>query len=144
MKLGILALALALGTGACVADDPTTSDRVEGQVTDFNVADEVEIPKDPGQTPDFAIVVITGMEIPGRTPTTEHIDITNVDTATLRPEVRELCEQADTLPGSDVCSTICSGVSAKLFDQGATGGCTQHTCVMPNGTTVNLDACVGD
>lgn len=143
MKLAILALALGLGTGACVTDDPTTSDRVEGQVTDFTVADEVEIPKDPGQTPDFAVITITGIEIPGRAPTTEHIDITNVDTATLRPEVREVCAQADSLPGSDVCSTICSG-SAKLLDQGAPGGCAQHTCVMPNGTTVNLDACLGD
>lgn len=143
MKLAYLALALGLVSGACVADD-TTSGRVDNQVTDFAVADEVEIPKDEGATPDFAIVVITGMEIPGKTPTTEHIDITNVDTATLRPEVRDLCVQADGLPSSDVCSTICTGFSAKLFDQGDAGGCSQHTCVMPNGTTVNLDACVGD
>ena len=88
--------------------------------------------------------LFTGIEIPGRAPTTEHIDFTNVDTATLRPEVRDVCAQADSLPSSDVCSTICTGFSAKLLDQGAPGGCSQHTCVMPNGTTVNLDACVGD
>jgi hypothetical protein len=143
LKLAYLALALGLVSGACVAED-SAAGRTDNQVTDFNVADEAEIPKDEGVTPDFAIVVLTGIEIPGRVPMTEHIDITNVDTATLRPEVRDVCAQADSLPSSDVCSTICTGFSAKLFDQGAPGGCTQHTCVMPGGTTVNLDACVGD
>lgn len=144
MKLAYLALALALGTGACVAEDPT-SGRVGDEVTDFSVAGEVEIPKDEGVTPDFAVVTITGIEIPGRTPTTEHIDITNVDTATLDPETRELCAQADQLPGSDVCSQICNpvGFAAKLFDQGAAGGCSQHTCAMPGDVTISLDVCVG-
>lgn len=145
MKLAYLALALGLVSGACVAEDPTT-DRVDNQVTDFAVADEAEIPKDEGVTPDFAVVTITGIEIPGRTPTTEHIDITNVDTATLDPETRELCAQADSLPDSDVCSLICNpvGISAKLFDQGSTGGCSQHTCAMPGDVTISFDICVGD
>ncbi len=146
MKLAYLALALGLGTGACVADDPTSSGRVEGQVVDFDVANEVEMPRDEGQTPDFAVITITGMEIPGRGPMTEHIDITSVDTATLNPETRELCAQADQLPGTDVCSLICNpvGIAAKLFDQGAAGGCSQHTCAMPGDVSIHFDICVGD
>lgn len=145
MKLAYLALALGLGTGACVADDPTT-DRVGNQVTDFTVADVAELPQDEGVTPDFAVVTITGIEIPGRIPTTEAIDITSVDTAWADPQTREICAQADQLPDSDVCSLLCqpTGISAKLFDQGATGGCSQHTCAMPGDVTISFDICVGD
>ncbi|MBA3452552.1 MAG: hypothetical protein H0T42_05575 [Deltaproteobacteria bacterium] len=145
MKLAFFAVVLGLGTGACVADEPT-SGRVGGQVTDFTVADEAEIPKDEGVVPDFAVVTITGMEIPGRTPTTESIDITSVDTAWADPQIREICAQADQLPDSDVCSLICqpTGIAAKLYDQGAVGGCSQHTCAMPGDVTVSFDICVGD
>jgi len=111
----------------------------------MDVANELEIPKDEGATPDFAIVVITGIEIPGRAPMTDHIDITNVTTAEINPQVRELCLQADQLPSSDVCSQICSsGFTAKVFDQGAPGGCKTQRCGLPGDITVNLDICVGE
>ena len=145
MKLAFIALVLGLGTGACVADDPTSAGRVEGDVTNVGIATEVEIQAATGTNGDFQIVVVTGVEIPGRTPTGETFDLTNALTADASPAVRELCAQADELPGSDVCSQICQpGFAAKLFDQGAPGGCTKKTCGLPSGTTVNLDACVGD
>ncbi len=145
MKLAFIALVLGLGTGACVADDPASTGRVEGDVTNVGVATEVEIPTDEGTNGDFEIVVVTGVEIPGRTPTGETFDLTNALTADATPTVREICAQADQLPGSDVCSQICQpGFAAKLLDQGTPGGCTQRSCDLPGDITVNLDACVGD
>jgi len=145
VKLAYFALVLGLGTGACVADDPTTTGRLGDEATDFAVANQVEIPKDEGVNGDFQLVVLTGIEIPGRAPTTDHIDITNVTTAEIDPQVRELCLQADQLPSSDVCSQICSsGFTAKVFDQGAPGGCKTQRCGLPGDITVNLDICVGE
>ena len=142
MKLAFIALVLGLGTGACVADDPT-SGRVGDEVSDVGVATEAEIPADQG-TNDFQIVVVTGVEIPGRTPSHETFDLTNPLSADASATVKEICTQADELPGSDVCSQICQpGFAAKLFDQGTAGDCTQTRCGLPNGTTVSLDACIG-
>lgn len=145
MKLAFFALVLGFGTGACVAEDPTTSDRLGSEVTDFTVANEAEIPTDQGETGDFAVVTITGVEIPGRTPTTETFDFTNQLEAEIAPQTRELCAQADQLPDSDVCSLICNptGISAKLFDQGATGDCKSQQCALPGDITVSFDVCVG-
>jgi len=145
VKLAFIALVLGLGTGACVAEDPTTSVRAEEEVTNVGIATEVEIPTDEGTNGDFQIVVVTGVEIPGRTPTGETFDLTNALTADASPAVRELCAQADELPTSDVCSQICQpGFAAKLFDQGTPGDCTSTKCGLPGGTTVSLDACVGN
>lgn len=146
MKLAFFALVLGLGTGACVADEPSTSGRLfEAEVTDFSVANEAEIPTDQGETPDFAVVTITGVEIPGRTPTTEAIDITNQFQAEIDPQTREICAQADSLPSTDVCSLLCNptGISAKLFDQGSAGDCQSRTCSLPGDITVSFDVCVG-
>jgi len=143
VKLAYFALVLGLGTGACVADDPTTA-RVGDEATDFGVANEVEIPKDEGINGNLDLVILTGVEIPGRTPTSEHIDFSNVTVLDPDPTVRELCQLADQLPGTDVCSQICtSGFAAKVFDQGSPGGCSQHTCSLPGDITVSFDVCVG-
>lgn len=148
MKLAFFALVLGLGTGACVADDPTPSAGrvVDGETTNFNVVNEVEIPNEGAQTGNFAVVTITGVEIPGRTLSTDHIDITDALQASKDLATREICAQADQLPSTDVCSLICNptGIAAKLFDQGQTGECHSAKCGLPGEATVSFDVCVGN
>lgn len=143
MKLALVAL--LVGAGACVADDPTSARVDPGRdVTPLNVADEVELPTMGPDNIDFAIVTITGVEEPGRVPTQPNIDLTNVDIADLTPEAQRFCALADELPGSDVCSSLCDsyGFTARLFENGTPGGCQQVPCQLPGGVIVNTEVCL--
>ena len=62
-KLALLgfSVALAIGAGACVADDPSTSARVfSDDVTAMNVVNEIEIPTAGDDNIDPKVVVVTG------------------------------------------------------------------------------------
>jgi hypothetical protein len=137
-------LALVLGVGACVADDPDSKRTLDTELGEINVVDEVETPGWGDDTVNPAIVIITGLEIPGRTPTTPNLDITNVDTRELDPQARRLCALAEGLPDSDVCSLLCEpgGFAARVFDNGSTGNCTEQRCNLPGGVSVQVDVCV--
>ncbi len=143
MKLAFVA---ALLLGACVADDPQTSARIEPTqvVGPFNVIDQAETAQITPDNIDLAIVVITGVEIPGLAPTKPHIDITNVAIADLDPAMRQLCADAGSLPVDDVCSSLCdsTGFIARLYDQGAAGECVQNECHLPDATVVTVETCL--
>lgn len=140
-KLALIALLL----GACVAEDSsTTSARTFGdEITATNVVDEIEIPTWGDDNVDVDLVLVTGLEIPGRVPSTDHIDLTNVDLLDLDPTTREICALADSLPSTDVCSFLCqpSGFAARLLGSG-TGDCTEQRCDLPGGVSVQTQVCV--
>lgn len=146
MKLALFALLVGVGVGGCVAEDPSTSTRVDpsADVTALNVADEAELPTIGADHIDFAVVTITGVLEPGRIPTQPNIDITNVDIADLTPEAQRFCALADGLPNIDVCSALCdpAGFAARLFDNGTPGGCQQVQCQLPGDVIVNTDVCM--
>ncbi|MFN0248108.1 MAG: hypothetical protein ACKV2T_14555 [Kofleriaceae bacterium] len=102
---------------------------------------EVELPTLGEDNIDPRLVVVTGLDYPGRTPLQPNIDIRNADTLELDPTARALCAQIDTLPGSDVCSSLCEpdAFLARVF--GGSTGCTTQTCVLPNGSTAVVEAC---
>lgn len=143
-KLALLgfSVALALGAGACVADDPSTSARVfTDDNTGMDTVREVELPTSGNDNIDPRIVVVTGIDYPGRAPLQPNIDIRNGETLTLDPNARVLCAQVETLPTSDVCSSLCDpdAFTARVF--GGSTGCTTQTCRLPNGGTADVDVC---
>lgn len=144
MKLALVT-ALLLGTGACVADEAGTASRVDPdrEVAPFNVADQVELPQITPDNIDFAIVTITGVEIPGMVPTQPNIDIDNVAIAEVDPQLRVICAAAESLPADNVCSSLCdpSAFTARLYDGGSPGGCQQTECQLSDGSLVQVDAC---
>jgi hypothetical protein len=143
-KLALLgfSVALAVGAGACVADDPSTSSRVfADDVTAMNVVNEVELPTMGDDNIDPQVVVVTGLDYPGRISLQTHIDLKNADTLLLDPSARALCAQVDSLPDTDVCSLLCdpNAFAARVF--GGSTGCTTQTCELPNGGTADVDVC---
>ena len=143
-KLALLgfSVALAIGAGACVADDPSTSARVfSDDVTAMNVVNEIEIPTAGDDNIDPRVVVVTGLDYPGHTPLQPNIDLRNADTLTLDPNARSLCSLVEGLPNSDVCSSLCDpdAFTARVF--GGSTGCTTQTCQLPNGGHANVDVC---
>jgi hypothetical protein len=143
-KLALLgfSVALAIGAGACVTDDPSTTGRVlTDDVTAMNVVNEVEIPTAGDDNIDPRIVVVTGLDYPGRAPLQPNIDMRNADTLTLDPDARALCAQVETLPASNVCASLCDpdAFVARVFGGGT--GCTTQTCNLPDGSTATVDAC---
>ena len=144
MKLAIVAALLV--SGACVANEPDSTARVEttAAVGPLNVIDQVELPSMTPNNVDFAVVTITGVEIPGRVPTQPHIDITNVDTADMDPELRRLCAIAATLPTTDVCSALCDPqafAARMLGDSGEGGSCQNTRCTLPGDIGGDADVC---
>jgi len=143
-KLALLgfSVALAIGAGACVADDPTTSPRTfSDDVTAMNVADTILLPTKGDDNIDPKVVVVTGLDYPGHTPLQPNIDLTNVETLTLDPNARNICAQVRGLPDSDVCSSLCdpNAFAARVF--GGSTGCATQTCELPDGTRADVDVC---
>lgn len=142
-KLAILGVSVALALGACVADDSTTSPRVlSDDITAMNVVNEIEIPTTTPDNIDPQVVVITGLDYPGHTPLQPNIDMRNADTLTLDPNARAICAQVQSLPDTDVCSSLCDpdAFVARVFDSGSTG-CTTQSCNLPDGTRAEVDVC---
>jgi len=139
-KLAVLALVLA----GCVAEDATTStsSQIEGGAVGSTGA-EVEFPSVGPDHVNPDLVVITGLEIPGRQPTQVHIDVSNVDVADARLQVRELCAAAAELPQTNVCSSLCtgSGAAARLIGD-TSPTCNTTRCELAGGVVVTRDACV--
>lgn len=143
-----LAMISALLLGACVATD--TEDvaedvaRVTNEVTPINVVDEVELPTETPAFGDFGTVVITGIEIPGRESTAVHIDLSTALEIDAFPHDIEFCAIADTLDGSDICSSLCDveGFVARVNSTGGANpsGCNQQSCLLGD-TLINLDVC---
>lgn len=143
-KLALLgfSVVLAVGAGACVADDPSSSARVfSDDVTSMNVVNEVEIPTVGETNIDPVIVMITGLDYPGHTPLQPNIDMKNADTLTLDPNAKAVCAQVQQLPNSDVCSSLCDpdAFAARVF--GGSTGCTTQSCQLPDGTQATVDVC---
>jgi hypothetical protein len=135
-------VALLIGAGACVADDPSTSARVfADDVTAMNVVNEIEIPTAGDDNIDPQVVVVTGLDYPGRVPLQPNIDLRNADTLTLDPNARNLCALVEGLPNSDVCSSLCDpdGFAARVF--GGSTGCTTQSCQLPGGGIATVDVC---
>lgn len=140
-SLGVT-VALLIGAGACVAEDPSTSAKVfSNDVTAMNVVNEVEIPTAGDDNIDPQVVVVTGLDYPGRVPLQPNIDLKNADTLTLDPNARNLCAQVQGLPNSDVCSSLCDpdAFAARVF--GGSTGCTTQTCELPDGAVATVDVC---
>ena len=132
-----------MGAGACVADDPTSA-RVttDGVIGPMNVIDELEIPGAAPENIDPRVVVVTGIDWPGRASTQPNIDVRNAEELSLDPDARMMCALVDQLPSSDVCSSLCDpdAFIARVLT-GGDNGCTTQSCALPGGTTVNVDVC---
>jgi hypothetical protein len=140
--LAKLAIISALLLGACVTTDSEDLAKVQDDnVAPINVVDEIELPQTTPAHLEFGEVIITGVQIPGRESTATHIDLSTYLEVDPWAYEQQFCALVDTLPGSDVCSTLCDGVSARVnTTDGANTGCTQHSCLM--GTTIiNIDVC---
>ncbi len=136
------AVALAMGAGACVTDDSSTSERVfADDVTGMEGVKEIGLPEMGDDNIDPRVVVVTGLDYPGHTPLQPNIDLRNADTLTLDPNARNICAQVNSLPTSDVCSSLCDpdAFVARVF--GGSTGCTTQTCELPDGTNATVDAC---
>jgi hypothetical protein len=143
-KLALLgfSVALAIGAGACVADDPSTSAKVfSDDITATNIVNELELPTMGDDNIDPQVVVVTGLDWPGHTPLQPNIDMTNVDILELDPNARSLCAVVSSLPNTDVCSSLCdpNEFTARVF--GGSTGCTTQTCELPGGATATVDVC---
>ncbi len=143
-KLALLgfSVAIAIGAGACVADDPSTSSRgFRDDITSMNVVNEVEIPTVGDDNIDPRVVVVTGIDYPGRVSLQPNIDLRNADTLTLDPNARALCAVVEQLPNTNVCSFLCDpdAFTARVF--GGSTGCTTQTCQLPDGGSANVDVC---
>jgi len=168
-KLAVLALVLA----GCVAEDATTStsSQIEGGAVGSTGA-EVEFPSVGPDHVNPDLVVITGLEIPGRQPTQVHIDVSNGDVADAEPQVRELgaaaaappqphvcpalvpatgarlqvrgrCAAAAELPQTNVGASLCTGSGAAARLIGDTSPtCNTTRCELAGGVVVTVDACV--
>jgi hypothetical protein len=138
----VFSAVLAIGAGACVADDPSTSARVLGdEVTAMNVVNEILIPTVGEDNIDPRVVVIAGLDYPGRAPLQPNIDLKNVDSLTLDPNVQAVCAQVNSLPTSDVCSSLCDPDAFAARVLGGGNGCTSQTCELPDGTRADVDVC---
>ena len=143
MKLALVALALALGTGACVTDDTDAVERIETNsfVTEHNVINEITF----GDTDPLnvnAVVIVTGMGLPSANPTAQHIDLSTIASRTETPKAQALCAQAGNLPISDVCSSLCEDdFASRVFGaNGSQQDCTNQNCVI-DGQNVGVSVC---
>lgn len=142
-KLALLgvSMALAIGAGACVTDDGTSARVFSDDITATNVVNEVEIPTEGDPNIDPKVVVVTGLDYPGRVPLQPNIDMRNAETLELDPNARLLCAEINSLPATDVCSSLCDpdAFAARVF--GGSTGCTTQTCELPGGSTATVDVC---
>ena len=143
MKLALFALALSLGTGACVADDTDSVERIEATsiVTEHNVINEISF----GDTDPLnvnAVVVVTGIGLPSENPTSLHVDLSTIAARDASPRSQALCAQAGNLPIDDVCSSLCEDdFAARVFGaNGSQQDCTNQNCVI-NGQNVGVSVC---